>query len=104
MNRYLHISRNHCLMHALFIHCCRICLIHLNHIIESLLKIVVNGFALELLCYQLVLQLVNLKVDPLNVHLSVLGATLGVLKNIFILIFSTFPSLGTFNLSIKCRI
>ena len=80
INRYLHISKNHCLMHALFIHCCRVCLIHLNHIIEGLLKIVVNGFALELLSYQLVLQLVNLQVDPLDVHLSVLSATFSVLK------------------------
>ena len=83
MNRYLHISRNHCLMHALFINCCRICLIHLNHIIESLLKIVVNGFALELLCYQLVLQLVNLQVDPLHIHLPVLGSALRILQEIW---------------------
>ena len=82
MNRYLHISKNHCLMHALFIHCCRVCLIHLNHIIEGLLKIVVNGFALELLSYQLVLQLVNLQVDPLHIHLTVLGSAFRILEEI----------------------
>ena len=82
MNRYLHISKNHCLMHALFIHCCRVCLIHLNHIIEGLLKIVVDGFALELLSYQLVLQLVNLQVDPLHIHLTVLGSALRILEQI----------------------
>ena len=82
MNRYLHISKNHCLMHALLFIVAGLCLIHLNHIIEGLLKIVVNGFALELLSYQLILQLVNLQVDPLHIHLTVLGSALRILEQI----------------------
>ena len=60
----------------------------LNHVVERLLEFVVDGLALLLLPDQLVLQLVDLEVDPLNVHLSVLCTTLGILK-INISIFST---------------
>ena len=52
----------------------------LNHVVERLLEFVVDGLALLLLPDQLVLQLVDLQVDPLHIHLTVLGPALGVLQ------------------------
>ena len=55
----------------------------LNHVVERLLEFVVDGLALLLLPDQLVLQLVYLEVDPLDVHLPVLGPALCVLSQEF---------------------
>ena len=51
----------------------------LHHVVECLLELVVDGLALLLLPDELVLELVDLQVDSLHVHLAVLGAALSVL-------------------------
>ena len=51
----------------------------LDHVVESLLELVVDGLALLLLPDQLVLQLVDLQVDSLNIHLTVLSPALSIL-------------------------
>ena len=51
----------------------------LDHVVEGLLELVVDGLALLLLPDQLVLQLVDLQVDSLNVHLTILSPALSIL-------------------------
>ena len=51
----------------------------LHHVVEGLLQLVVDGLALLLLADELVLELVDLQVDPLHVHLAVLRPALRVL-------------------------
>ena len=51
----------------------------LHHVVECLLELVVDGLALLLLSDELVLELVDLQVDSLHVHLAVLGPALSVL-------------------------
>ena len=55
-------------------------LIHMNHIIESFLKFIVNSFAFLLLCDKFILQLVNLKMNSLHIHLSIFCPALGILR------------------------
>ena len=53
----------------------------LNHVVERLLEFVVDGLALLLLPDQLVLQLVDLQVDTLHIHLTVLRPALSILPH-----------------------
>ena len=62
--------------------------VHVDHVVKGLLKLIVDCLALLLLANQLVLQLVNLEVDPLHVHLPILGPALRILNQEFILVFS----------------
>jgi len=52
----------------------------LDHVVESLLELVVDGLALLLLPDELVLQLVDLQVDSLHVHLTILSPALSILQ------------------------
>ena len=54
--------------------------IHVDHVVEGLLELVVDGLALLFLADQLVLQLVDLEVDPLHVHLPILSPALSILS------------------------
>ena len=53
----------------------------LDHVVEGLLELIVDGLALLLLPDQLVLQLIDLEVDSLNIHLTVLSPALGILAH-----------------------
>ena len=57
--------------------------VHVDHVVEGLLKLVIDCLALLLLADQLVLQLVDLEVDPLHVHLPVLSPALSILRQKF---------------------
>jgi len=53
----------------------------LDHVIKGLLELIINGLALLLLPDQLILQLVDLQVDSLDIHLTVLSPALSVLAH-----------------------
>ena len=53
----------------------------LDHVVESLLELVVDGLALLLLPDELVLQLVDLQGDSLHVHLTIFSPALSILAH-----------------------